>query len=669
MAENKQLQLIKDDNLLKKFEEIHNFIYANEGLSTQQVLDEIVHILFLKIFDENNNNNQFYIEPSEYSSVYEGLNTKSFIDRINNLHNSTVLEYTDIFEKNDQILLSNDALAFVVNKFQNINLSTSSGDIKGLAFQKFLSSFEKGDRGQFFTPEQIIDLCVNIISPTKNEKIIDPACGSGGFLLSSLKYLKANSPDVDVEKYVSNNLFGIDINKKIARLAKMKLFLESNGNGNIILKNSLADLDEIKLEFGKVYEKPIDKFDIVLTNPPFGTLGKIKNKNILSSYELGYKWSGTWGNYYKTNTLLPGQVPEILFIERCLALLKDGGRLGIVLPNGHFENSSLGYLRSFIKDKAKLSAIIKLPQETFIPFGTGVKVSLLFLEKLNGSKNNKVFFSKVNKLGYKGNKNGTPIYKKNELGDLIYDDSNNKIPDEDISVVISDYQKFQNNKNNYSGSCYDVDYDKINGRFDYKYYSPEFRNLINNLSEAGSKKLSDVVTIISKKSSILKNRSDTKVFYIELSDINTHSFEIYNSTENYLHQLPSRASYELENGDIITAVAGNSIGTQKHATALVTKEFVGAICTNGFRILRNPKIDPYYLLYFLSSEYFLKQISVYRTGAAIPAISDKDLKRILIPIPDENTIKNISSNVREALGLRLKSKKILSSVSIQNYAY
>ena len=154
------------------------------------------------------------------------------------------------------------------------------------------------------------------------------------------------------------------------------------------------------------------------------------------------------------------------------------------------------------------------------------------------------------------------------------------------------------------------------------------------------------------------------VEYVELSDINTHSYEIINSTTYTIHELPSRASYEIKNEDIITAVAGNSIGTKKHATALVTDEYEGSICTNGFRVLRNFKIDKFYLLYFLKSDIFLKQIYMYRTGAAIPNVSDTDLANILIYLPDKNIINEISKKMQLAFQLRNESKLQIESISL-----
>ncbi len=150
---------------------------------------------------------------------------------------------------------------------------------------------------------------------------------------------------------------------------------------------------------------------------------------------------------------------------------------------------------------------------------------------------------------------------------------------------------------------------------------------------------------------------------LSFQNINIHLYEIINSTSYQVYELPSRASYEIKEGDIITAIAGNSLGTKKHATAFVNKDFEGCICTNGFRVLRNFKIDNYYLLHFLKSDLFLKQVFMYRTGAAIPNISDTDLSNVLIKIPNEEVINEISSKMKRAFQLQEEAKKQIESIN------
>ena len=650
------LDLYEEDNLLRIFEETHNFIYANDGLSTQNAFEEFTKILFLKILDEKNSETLFQISDEEFDLINNGGVSDSFNQRFEKLINIVKNSYDELFDKDDNINLRNQSLAFIVNRLQSINFENSTGDAKGLAFQKFLSSHSKGGRGQFFTPEEVIDFCVKIIQPKPNDKIIDPTCGSGGFLFSSLKYIEQNYKN-KIEYFRDNNLFGIDINKDVIKTAKMKLLLEEVNINNFINLNSIENIDKIFKAYDIKDED--DLFDIVLTNPPFGTQGKITDKNILKQYDLGYKWVKSGDEYIKTDKILSSQVPDVLFIERCLQLLKINGKMAIVLPNGILENMSLSYVRYYLKQYTNIIAIIKLPEDTFIPYGTGVKTSILFLEKTTKPKNNKIFFGKINKLGYKGNKSGSVIYKKDEKGNILYKNQA-KIVDEDYSIVLNDFNSFQNQKFKGNQESFIIESKDLDSRFDYSYYSPKLRKSINHLKEVNSIRLGDIVDIVKIKSPLLKQ--DREVNYIELSDINTYSYEIINSDLLHTTNLPSRASYEILEGDIITAIAGNSIGSKKHATAFVTKEYENSICTNGFKVLRNFKINKYYLLYFLKTDYFLNQVMLYRTGTAIPNISDSDFKNILIELPSERKIEEIANKVKEIFILKGSINNILDEL-------
>lgn len=636
-----QPSLEKNDGLLRVFEDVHNHIYANDGLSPEQALEEAIKVLFLKIYDEKNQKYEFKITPTEYENIIDGKSETDFINRFKDLQQNTFSYFSNLFEKGEKIKLKNSTLGFVVNKLQNIDLLNSSNDVKGLAFQKFIHSSQRVGRGQFFTPEQVVKLCVEILQPRSNEIILDPACGSGGFLSSALQYVAINEP-AKAKKFAKDNIYGIEINRTVAKIAKMRMILDGDGFSNIVQHDSLSDWSSIDLELNKANGKEVKTyqnfFDVILTNPPFGTQGKIADKSVLRNFDLGYKWNEIDSGFIKTNELLNGQVPEILFIERCLKFLKPGGKMAIVLPNGDFENSSLSYLRNYIKEIADVFAVIKLPQETFIPSGTGVKTSILFLKKKNGEEAiKKVFFSQITKLGYAGNKNGSLVYKKDGFGNILKNAKGDLRIDEDISNVITSYLKFKTtNVYDDSENYFTVDKRDLNySRLDFEFYKPSYREIEKLLSKKGAFKLGDLVKIKKIKSSKLKQK-DLSVRYVELSDISTQYNEIINSTEQLVHELPSRASYEVKEGEIITAVAGNSIGTSSHASAYVTKDYESCICTNGFRVFNvdENKLNPFYLLYFLKSKYFLDQVYRFRTGAAIPSLLDSDLLNILILLPD-----------------------------------
>jgi len=674
-----KLNLGKSDKLLHLFEDIHNHMYANDGLSSQQSFEEMLKILFVKIFDEKKKNGSaFYITPPELENILGGKKSKDFSDRISKLEKDAADFFSDVIERNDEIKLKQSSLAYIVNKLQHINLSDSSRDVKGLAFQKFVYNKQRSDRGQFFTPEQVVDLCVRIIKPRRGEKILDPACGSAGFLSQAMKYVLKHSNVEETQSInkIGDDIFGFEINKMAAKTAKMRMILDGDGSSNIIVTDSLSDWDNLNFDINKTcniedktYE---DYFDVILTNPPFGSQGKVTNKSSMEKFNLAHKWAQYGDTLHKTDILHNGQVPDILFIERCLDLLKYGGRMAIVLPNGDLENSSLDYVRYYINENTKVLAVVNLPFDTFIPFGTGVKASVLFLQKMNKetlseekANNYKIFFGKINKLGYLGNKNGSPIYKKDPNGKILIGSNGEPLIDEDVTEVVSAYDRFVSGELDDSGDdCFAVNFENLSSRLDHDYYKPSYRKMEEALKKYGAKRLGDVIKLRKQKSLKLKRR-DLEVEYVELSDVNTEYNEINGALRSLVYDLPSRASYELKQGDVVTAVAGNSIGTSQHASAFVTEKFDGAICTNGFRILNaGSDIDPFYLLYYLKSDYFLKQVYKYRTGAAIPAISDEDLLNILIYIPPKEVQQDIVKKVRESFELRRKSKELLSNVCI-----
>lgn len=669
--------LEKSDKLLRIFEDLHNYIYANEGMSTQQVFEEILKVLLLKIYDEKENKNLFQLSPQEYDTINNGGQSLDFNKRLKELTKNALSYFNDVFDSNEKLKLKINTLAYIVFKLQNINLSESSKDVKGLAFQKFLYSSQRSDRGQFFTPEQIVQLCVEIIQPQKNEKILDPACGSAGFLSQAMMYVFKNSLNKSSEKekkeYVSKNIFGIEINPMAAKMAKLRMILDGDGYSNITVTNTLQEWDKINLEINKssnnnnrTYE---NYFDVILTNPPFGTQGRVSDKSILRQFSLGYKWTESNSKHYKTNILLVGQVPDILFIERCLEFLKPGGRLAIVLPNGDLENISLKYIRQFILDKAEIFSVIKLPDITFIPFGTGVKASLLFLKKKSKQleNNNYIFFGRVNKIGYLGNKNGTTQYKRDNNGKKLLDSNGNYLIDEDFTSLINKYNSYvKNKKHNDDDNSFMIKADALKSRLDVDFYMPSYSKLDEYLLSNNAKKLGDIITIEKKKSPKLKNK-ETIVNYIELSDINAEYCEIVNYNQLPVYELPSRAAFELNEEDLITAVAGNAIGTKKHVSAIVTKEFEGSICTNGLRVLKikNDLLSSYYLLYFFTTDFFLQQVYRYRTGAAIPAISDDDLLNILVYFPERKLHDEIVEKVKESVSLRKKSKEAIKNIRLE----
>lgn len=671
--------LAKSTRLLQVFEDIHNHIYANEGLSSEQAFSEMLKLLFLKVFDETVASvAQFHVSPHELDELAKKGHLLAFQQRMTCLHQAAAAHFSGVLESGDEMALRPSCLAYAVHRLQHLNLSESSRDLKGLAFQKFLHARHRGSRGQFFTPEQVVRLCVEFVKPKAGERILDPTCGTGGFLSQAIERMLEGTSGEKRDallKGIADKVYGIEINPLVARTAKMRLLLEGAEASPIATADALSDWPAINCELSRAAgtnESYEGTFDVILTNPPFGSQGRIRDAGVLRRFELGCKWEASHGTYRKENALQGSQVPDILFLERCLDFLRPAGRMAIVLPNGNLENSSQAYVRQYVAQRARVLSVVNLPPETFIPSGTGVKASVLFLLKKDAAttsdaspKHSKVFFAKVTKLGYQGNKNGSVLYRKDAVGRPLRDENGEPILDEDVTEIVQAYTTFKAGDSfTETDKVFAVDSGIVCGRFDFDYYDPSCRRLEAVLRDRDSVRLGDIAHIEKKRSPKLKH-PELKVAYVELSDVDARYCEISRASEMRVHELPSRASYELREGDIITAVSGNSVGTNKHMSALVAKEYEGAICTNGFRILRPaPSVNPYYLLYYLTTPYFLRQVWRHRTGAAIPAISDVDLASVLVYVPSSSAQEAIADALRSSFKLRQESSRLMDRIEL-----
>lgn len=458
--------LIPATELKSVFETIHNHIYANEGLLKEKVFNEMLKIIFIKMVDEKSMEERsgFRITEKELRQVEEGKG-QSFVDRITDLFDRVKKEYGDVFTENDIINLNPITLAFVVSQLQKYNLRDTPADVKGTAFQTFVYAHQRGDRGEFFTPHPILQLMVEMLDVGDAEMLLDPASGSGGFLVQAMNYVWAKFrrrkgvKDVDLIKYAHNYIRGIDFNPDLAKVGKMHMVLYDDGHTGIFSANSLEGWDRLKSQAvsSGVREIEPDKYDVILTNPPFGSKGKVTDKRILAQYDLAYKWkfNKTNGEWEKTKKLQKGQVPDILFINRCLQFLREGGRLGIVLPNSDLNNLSLEYVRQYIKKNARILAVVSLPVGTFASAGANPQPSVLFLQKLSeedATKLNKngypIFMASITKIGYDLNTKTAPVlYKKNEKGELLKDADGKPIINTDVPLVVEAFRDYRKRNN------------------------------------------------------------------------------------------------------------------------------------------------------------------------------------------------------------------------------
>jgi len=437
----KDLKPAKD--LKSHFKVINNYLYGNmkkDDTSTRNRAKQIINLLFCKIYDEQ------YTAMNDEVTFRAGVDEDKLIvsERIKLLFEEVKTRFSDVFEHEEVISLDPDSIVFAIGQLQELCITESERDVIGEAFEVFVGKALKDEDGQFFTPRNVIKMIIDILDPDEKSMILDPACGTGGFLIESLRHVWSKIDDnakkmgwskkraEEEKQYVATTYFrGIDKDSFVAKVTKAYMAIVGDGRGGIFCENSL---DDVKEWSHKCQDKiDLGKFDIVITNPPFGSKIPIKEEKILKQYSLGHKWKfekklKKWIQQNEVNTKgkKGGVEPQILFIERCLQFLKVGGRLGIVLPDGIYGNDKLGYIREYLKRNTKILAVIDVPSETFQP-NTSAKTSILIAEKIiEGQKidNHYIFMAICETCGH------------DRRGNLISDD--------DVSLVKDKYFEFTN---------------------------------------------------------------------------------------------------------------------------------------------------------------------------------------------------------------------------------
>ncbi len=393
---------VKREVLIAAIKKCHQTLWGGGRLSPPAAFGELCKIIFVKISDEKAKRKKG--EPYQFQ-IKSNEPRQKLAERIKVIYDKEKNKDPDVFT--ETIKIDEGMLSTIVSHLESINLSATELDTKGLAFEQFMDNFFKGDFGQYFTPRPIIDFAVQMLKPTDEDLVLDPACGSGGFLLHALDAVRKeasdyNKPDTPEHfkhwhDFAQKRLFGIEINEEIARVAKMNMILHDDGHTNVISADALDSMQQIrKLNpgFGE------GRFDLVLTNPPFGAQVKATERPYLGDYDLGNQTSKSGKSKPRNN-----QKTEILFLERIWHFLKPGtGQAAVVLPDGILTNSSLQYVRDFLLERFQLLAVVSLPQTAFAHYGAGVKASLVFIRKRTEDEtpddNEAIFMAAPENIGY-----------------------------------------------------------------------------------------------------------------------------------------------------------------------------------------------------------------------------------------------------------------------------
>ena len=581
-------------------------------------------------------------------------------------------------------------MTYIVAQLQGVGLlhEETNTDALGDAYEIFLPSTLKGESGQFFTPREVVRFAISVISPSFKDKelVLDPACGSGGFLTVAIEHLRKQIELVYKDRGFSRDklhsilkdhagkyIHGMDIEPLLYRIAKSYMAIIGDGKSNIYNFDSLVPFEQYPKEFSAKI-KP-GTVDVITTNPPFGTKIDDVREFVLEKFDLGHRIV----NGDKTEELLDGQDPDKLFLERDLQFLKEpdtkgnGGRMVIVLPKQNLSGSETASveLRKWLLKKAQITAVIDLPREAFQPH-TGTKTSLVFLQKTNKPEANYPIFMAVSEaVGH--DRRGLPIYRKDDSGKTIIDSTTGKpIIWNDLPDILKKWEKFKaiGNAQSTKPSCFVIDSDEIRKdtscRIDSWYWDPNKNDLAKKLMDFSGGEIQEIVKLGEvtidggifypgrHKRNYVKPSNDSLPFYSGTQILQIRPFDIKYQPKKY-----KPAKNHVVDKDWILITRSGSTGrvvivNESMAGTMVSEHVIRVICDDTI-------IDPYYVYAYLASERVgkvLMEKGIY--ASVVDHISPEFVSTLPIPRLSQLKEKEIADKVRKAEQKREEANKVIN---------
>lgn len=572
-------------SLLPTLSACHDHIYANDGLPKDTIFRDITRLLLAKILDERRRAPEplFHISPSEYAAATDecpGTLHQAWQDRIAAILEPVYAELPHLERRPLQLRPS--SVAYVVSRLQHHSLSDMPEDLKGAAYQTFFSRHHRGPRGEFFTPPSVVDLAITAHPPCSGATVLDPACGSGGFLVALRRQCGEDF-----------NFIGVDINPHLVEIATLNLVLHGATRATVLALNALLPFSASRAGSDGILTP--ESADYIYTNPPFGTRGKVEDQSILSEYALG---SPAPTPEVRQRSLLSAtrgaQTPEILFIERCIHLVKPGGQICIVLPVGIAANSSLAYVREFVTRTSHVVAVYSLPDKVFGSVGTNPRSILLVLTKRGGRR----------------------AFSTTRLCKIS-----------DLSPRDSDHISTSENPANLELPAMEIaEIPSISGdsRFDPPYHLASVQR--PHAENIGARTLGDVVGLVKERPLPEAFHAAAGFSYVDISSIDTE-FGTIRARRVMAHEAPSRARQQAHTDDILVSL----VRPDRGAIAVVPKELDGCVVSTGFAVLRTRTIPAHYLWAILKTPQVLEQMGAVCTASMYPALREQDLLRITLP--------------------------------------
>jgi type I restriction enzyme M protein len=588
--------------LQKIVQRCHNILWERHGLDPAQAFDEFSKLLFVRLYDE-------VTFVGARTTIQRDELPEQFAARIHWLFDQAKKTpgFDHIFS--EDIKVDNLAIHEVFRQLQNYSLlettaQVQGADVKGTIYENIIGNTFRGELGQFFTHRSIVESMVRLVSIDESKVVYDPSCGSGGFLIMCAKVIREHiqqaeprlsQQEIDqrLKSYSRRCLVGTEINERTARVARLNLLMHGLDSSNIFTANALKTDESDDKRLRELLDNGM--VDVVFANPPFA--GYEKDPAVLSKFELGQNGHGNVASVTR----------EVLFIERIIQVLRDGGMAGIVIPQGIFTNRNLTHVRDYIKRNTQILAVIELPDWAFIPSGTSVRGSLLFIRKLaQVPEQYNVFMKRVENIGFTST--GRPTDKS------------------DFTETIQEFRQ-QEQK-------YLVSVAEIQDRIDAKFYVPEHRRIVGlfqNNPKHKLVKLSEIGTFYTEKINP-RLHPDKEIELIETSSVDPGTLTI----------TPKRIKGRDSNYTSLRRVqAGDILISRRRAyrgaIVLVPPELDGALAIPEFSVFRlREGYDRDYVLEILRSPQFLQLMTIYSTGEMSGRVAEKDLRHLQIPLPENH---------------------------------
>lgn len=686
--------LLIPHNLKTVFKLLRNHLAGNAVGTTrdEELARQLINIVFTKLYDEK------FKSPDEKVDFRAGINEEPIVvkQRINEIFEKVKSKYKDVIDFNDAISLDENSLYFAVGQLQNYCLIDAERDVIADAFETFIGYALKGPQGQFFTPRNVVKLMTEILDQTPDETVIDPACGSGGFIVESLRHVwneldkealrlgwNTLALNEEKQKAAMTKIHGIEKDSFLSKVAKAYMAILGDGKGGIFCEDSLEKPENWDRRTQQSIKT--NSFDCLLANPPFGKDIKVIGIDKLSQYKLAKKWKKEGHTFVitqKQNTEMP---PQILFVERCIELLRDGGRLGLIIPETYFHAPRAGYVMQFMAQH-NIFCLIDLPHNTFRPHNNA-KCIAVFLEK-NVPQQEKIMMCVAEEVGH--DHQGKELFRWNHK----LKKSSNELWD-DIPLIINEINSSKSEITNTSDEhwikklvfekktkngkyVFWVDSNKVSESMVYvpRYYWQEKDKELQETAESEGYSLTTIKDLIKDKivthfdghgSPESENKGKGEVPYIRVKDI--VNWEVYKDPTSKIpmdvYKSMASEKKKLHTGDILYVRRGSyRIGS----VAMVSPNDIDVLLTREILVLRvlpNDKgITPYYLLYLLShwitQEQSKNKILIETT---LPNIADR-WKELALPIHNsKEKIEEVSNKIKTAIDAKWSAVEKIKEIT------